>query len=89
MPRDPLDLGALWEKTGGKGLYMTGTINGVAVVCFPNVSDNPKAPQWKVLKARPRLDGSPVPERKPHNLNERTPEEINNAPMPDDGEIPF
>ena len=52
--KDPDDLGALWLKTGGKGDYMTGNISGVGVVCFANKSDNPKAPQWRVLKAKPR-----------------------------------
>lgn len=60
MPKDPSEIGALWQKTSSKGVYMTGTINGVAVVCFANASDNPKAPQWRVLKARPKADASPL-----------------------------
>lgn len=52
--KNPDELGALWSKAGAKGEYLTGTINGVAVVCFKNTSDNPKAPQWRVLKAKPR-----------------------------------
>ena len=52
--QNPDELGALWEKSGSKGPYMTGTINGVAVVCFQNRSDNPKAPAWRVMKAKPR-----------------------------------
>jgi hypothetical protein len=54
--KNPDDLGALWEKSGGKGPYMTGTINGVKVVCFQNKSDNANAPQWRVMKAKPRED---------------------------------
>jgi hypothetical protein len=54
--QDPMELGALWEKTGAKGSYMTGTINGVKVVCFRNTraENNEKAPQWRVLKSKPR-----------------------------------
>lgn len=52
--KNPDDLGALWSHTGAKGEYLTGTINGVNVVCFRNTSDNPKAPTWKVLKSKPR-----------------------------------
>jgi hypothetical protein len=57
--KNPDELGALWEKEGGKGPYMTGTINGVAVVCFRNTRahDNPKAPQWRVMKSKPREEG--------------------------------
>lgn len=54
MPANPDELGALWVKSSAKGEYMTGTINGQAVVCFPNTSDNPKAPQWRVMKSKPR-----------------------------------
>ena len=36
MPRNPDEVGALWLKTGSKGDYMTGEINGVKVVCFKN-----------------------------------------------------
>jgi hypothetical protein len=54
MEKNPDELGALWLKSGSKGDYMTGTINGQAVVCFPNRSDNPKAPAWRVLKSKPR-----------------------------------
>lgn len=60
--RNPDELGALWEKSGKKGPYMTGTINGVGVVCFKNTSDNPKAPAWRVLKAQPREDAPGEPE---------------------------
>lgn len=52
--KNPDDLGALWSKTGSKGEYLTGEINGVKVVCFRNNSENPKAPAWRVLKSKPR-----------------------------------
>lgn len=58
--RNPDELGALWVKTGSRGEYMTGTIEGIgAVVCFRNSSDNPKAPAWRVLKSKPK-DGGPA-----------------------------
>lgn len=65
-PKDENDLGALWVNAGANGDYMTGEINGVKVVCFRNKSDNPKAPQWRVLKSRPKpprseADDSDVP----------------------------
>jgi hypothetical protein len=59
--KNPDDLGALWEKQSAKGPYMTGTINGVNVVCFPNTSDNPKAPTWRVLKSKPKGDMAQPP----------------------------
>lgn len=52
--RNPDELGALWAKTSAKGEYMTGMINGQPVVYFRARSDNPKAPTWRVLKAKPR-----------------------------------
>lgn len=52
---DPNELGALWVKSGAKGDYMTGTINGVKVVCFPNTrKSSDKAPDWRVMKSIPR-----------------------------------
>lgn len=54
MAKDPNEIGALWAKTGSKGPYMTGDVNGVKVVCFPIESDNPKAPSWRVLKSKPK-----------------------------------
>lgn len=52
--KDESDLGALWEKQGAKGPYLTGEISGVKVICFPIESQNPKSPQWRVLKSKPR-----------------------------------
>lgn len=55
--RNPDELGALWMKSGGRGEYMTGTINGVKVVCFPNTRKTSDAqPDWRVLKSKPRDD---------------------------------
>lgn len=63
MPeKDPNELGALWEKTGAKGPYMTGTINGVKVVVFKNGNKHSeKSPDWRVLKAKPREDAEGAP----------------------------
>lgn len=62
--KDDSELGALWSKTGSKGEYLTGTISGVAVVVFKNDRKAPgsKAPDWRVLKARPKPDATPAPE---------------------------
>jgi len=56
MPQNPDELGALWMKSGAKGDYMTGTINGVAVVLFKNDRKEPgsKQPDWRVMKSKPR-----------------------------------
>ena len=56
MPeKDPNEIGALWEKTSGKGPYMTGTINVARVVLFKNGNKRgDKSPDWRVLKAKPR-----------------------------------
>ena len=49
------EIGALWQRTSAKGTEMlSGTINGVEVICFRSKSDNPKAPAWRVLKSQPR-----------------------------------
>ncbi len=54
MPKDPNELGALWIKTGNRGDYMTGTIDGVAVVVFRNDHKTGNQPDWRVLKSRPK-----------------------------------
>ncbi len=59
--QNPDELGALWEKSGGKGPYMTGTIGGQRVVVFKNGNKNSdKAPDWRVMKAKPREDEAPA-----------------------------
>lgn len=58
--KDPLDIGALWVKTSGRGDYMTGKleIDGqtINVVCFKNDRKQPgsKQPDWRVMKSKPR-----------------------------------
>jgi hypothetical protein len=54
--KDPNEIGSLWSKSGSKGPYLTGEVNGVKVVCFAVKSDNPKAPAWRVLKSTPKSD---------------------------------
>ena len=57
--RDENELGVLWEKSGAKGTYFTGQleIDGVKtkVVVFKNGNKrNEKAPDWRILKSKPR-----------------------------------
>lgn len=60
--KDETELGALWVRTNPDGSKrMTGTINGVDVVCWPVKSDNPKAPAFRVKKSLPR-ESRPQPE---------------------------
>lgn len=58
MPKNPDELGALWVRSGAKGDFLTGEINGQSVVCFRNKSDNPKAPAWRVMKSKPKPDAA-------------------------------
>lgn len=61
MPKDKDEIGALWSKTSAKGPYMTGIINGERVVVFANdAKGNEKAPNWRVLKAKPRTETADV-----------------------------
>jgi hypothetical protein len=61
--KDPDELGALWLKSGAKGDYMTGEINGVKVVCFPVTKGGDKSPTWRVLKSKPREEPIPNDQR--------------------------
>ncbi len=64
--KDPNELGALWEKVGAKGPYMTGTIDGVKVVLFKNGhKQSEKSPDWRVLKSKPREDAPAVDDAPP------------------------
>lgn len=58
--RDPDEIGALWEKEGKRGTYMTGTVNGEPVVLFRNDRKAPgsKHPDWRIMKSRPK-DAAP------------------------------
>lgn len=55
--KDPNEIGVLWEKNGPKGPYFSGEINGEKVVVFPINSTNPKAPNYRVLRLKPRDGG--------------------------------
>lgn len=62
-PKDPNELGALWEKSSSRGGYMTGTINGVAVVVFRNDrKTSEKQPDWRVLKSQPKTAATARPD---------------------------
>lgn len=55
-------LGALWQKSSGRGDYFTGqiTIDGVTtkIVVFANkYRTEDKHPDWLILKSKPRADG--------------------------------
>ena len=65
--KNPDELGALWLKTGARGDYMTGTINGQPVVLFRNDKKAPgsKQPDWRVLKAKPREAVNTAPASRP------------------------
>lgn len=53
--KDPSEIGVLWNKSGAKGDYMTGTIEGIGpVVVFPIRSASDRAPNWRILKAQPK-----------------------------------
>lgn len=54
--KDESEIGALWEKSGAKGTYLTGTVNGARVVVFRNTDKkSEKSPDWRayVPKAAP------------------------------------
>jgi hypothetical protein len=57
--RDESEIGSLWIKEGQKGDYMTGEILGQRVVCFRANKRSDKAPDWRVLKSRPRDEQRP------------------------------
>ena len=52
--KNPDEIGCLWTKSSAKGDYMTGQVNGEPIVVFAVHSKSPKAPQWRILKAKPR-----------------------------------
>lgn len=68
--QDPNEIGALWEKDGPRGKYFTGTIDGQRVVVFRNGNKrSEKAPDWRVLKSKPR-------EAEPRSVDPLTDESI-------------
>lgn len=62
--KDPNEIDALWQRTSARGTEMlSGTVNGVEVICFRTKSDNPKAPAWRVLKSQPKGEAKPFSAR--------------------------
>jgi hypothetical protein len=54
-------IGALWEKTGGKGKWMSGSLEldgkVIRIVCFSNgYKKEAKHPDWKIYPARERTE---------------------------------
>ena len=64
---DLTDVGALWERTSANGNeYMGGNVEeevtipaGAFLMVFPNNSENPKAPAFRVVFAPPKDDYQP------------------------------
>ena len=53
--RDPNEIGALWAKTGSRGDYFTGTVNGSPIVVFRNdKKPGSKGPDWRILRPTPK-----------------------------------
>lgn len=64
--KNPDDLGAVWDKAGAKGKFLSGsiTVNGeqIRIVMFPNdkkTSDT--QPSWRILRAKPKMDAAASP----------------------------
>ncbi len=78
------ELGALWERSGKAGKYMTGTIvvNDVAtqIVVFANKKTKDGQPDWRILRSIPK---DPATSKPQEEASQEVVEEIN----PDD--IPF
>ncbi len=53
-------IGALWEKSGAKGTYLSGVIGGKNVICFRNdYKKSDKHPDWNVFPQRERTELPP------------------------------
>lgn len=60
--KDPDELGALWIRTGARGEFLSGVINGQDVVAFRNtVKKSHKQPDYRVMKSRPKPDANKPP----------------------------
>lgn len=54
--QNPDEIGALWQKSSARGDYFTGTVNGQRIVVFANTrKSSDKQPDWRILKAKPRV----------------------------------
>ncbi len=50
-------IGALWEKSGAKGTYLSGVIGGKNVICFRNdYKKSDKHQDWNVIPQRERTE---------------------------------
>lgn len=81
--KDPNEVGALWIKSGRKGEFLSGTINGEPVVCFRNDRKTGKQPDWRVLKSQPRGEQETAEPTRRHVPNDA------NAPDLTDDDIQF
>ena len=55
MPKNPDEIGALWQKEKNGKIYFTVIVNDVKVVIFPNDrKQTEKQPDYRVLISRPR-----------------------------------
>lgn len=82
-PRNPDELGALWLKTNAKGQFMTGTINGMAVVVFPNDrKTEDKQPDYRVLKARSQDGAGRRDDQRQAPQRQQPPQQRPSAPPP-------
>ena len=54
------EIGALWKQSGRNQNYLSGHVNDEKVVIFMNKgkSENPKAPDFRVYKSKPREESS-------------------------------
>ena len=54
------EIGALWKQSGRNQKYLSGHINDEKVVIFTNrgKTENPKAPDFRVYKSKPREEDS-------------------------------
>lgn len=73
--KDQNEIGALWVKSGTKGDYMTGEVNGVKVVCFSIANPRPNGPAWRVLESQPKPD-TPRPDQAPSTAEPVTVDDI-------------
>lgn len=64
--KNPDEIGALWEKEGRKGKYLSGYVEIGAlktnIMCFRVSSDKPNAPKYRILVSRPREDSDAQPD---------------------------
>lgn len=60
MPKDPNEIGALWIKSGARGEFLTGNVNGEKIVAFKNTRKTAEnQPDYRILKSQPR-DSQPA-----------------------------